>query len=128
MSYASLVLDGDDAQAAHEFGVRVVPLVVDGRATERKDRRSAHQRLAVGGLFLEGLVAGLLGQLGDAIHGPIERPIFPVVRIRRAILDRRPAAFVDRELVAGGALWTQIALADGRVRVALDVDDLAVDR
>ena len=39
VSYAGLVLDRDDPQAAHQLLLDVVPLVVDGGAAEREDRR-----------------------------------------------------------------------------------------
>jgi len=37
MSYSSLILDGDDAEAAHQFLLDVIPLIVQGGPAEREN-------------------------------------------------------------------------------------------
>ena len=89
VSYPRLVLDGDDAEPAHELLADVVPLDVEGGAAQREDRRRHVDELAVGKLLDERLVAGLLHQLGDPVHGAFEVPHLPVGRpgLRGAALE-----------------------------------------
>src|SRR5437764_14936495 len=72
VSYPGLILDGDDPESAPELLAHMIELVVERRATEREDRGRHVHELPVGKLLDERLVPGLLGQLGDAIHRPLE--------------------------------------------------------
>src|SRR5438094_10266379 len=71
VSYPGLVFDGDDAEPAPELLAHVIELVVERRATEREDRGRHVHELPVRELLDERLVAGLLGQLGHAMHRPL---------------------------------------------------------
>src|SRR5439155_7926578 len=58
----------------------------------------------------------------------LERPLLPRARPRGAVEHPRGPVGVDVELEGGRALGAEVAAGDGASRVALDVDDLAVDR
>src|SRR5207248_512049 len=85
VSYPGLILDGDDPEPAPELLAYVVELVVQGRAAEREDGRCHVDELPVGKLLDERLVAGLLDQLGHAVHGPLELHDLPVSGPRFAV-------------------------------------------
>ena len=73
--------------AAEQLLDQVVLFVVQRGAAERADaERVVHDR-AVGQRLDEGLVARLLGELGDALHRPVERLCFPLFGVGRAVQD-----------------------------------------
>ena len=77
--------------------------------------------------FLEGLVARLLDELGDAVHGPVERlGLVPLGGARSAIPDLGDAVGIDGQLIGGRPLGAERALVDRAFGIAFDVDDLAV--
>src|SRR5689334_6559821 len=125
MSYARLILDGDDAKpAVAEFLDQVILFVVHRRAAQAHDRRHVVDGLAIF-LLDEVAVAGFFDALGDAAHRPIERALFPSVRVRRAVEHLGDAVRIDRELKRVRALRAERAFVDGAFVVAFDVDDLA---
>src|SRR5207245_4156033 len=127
MSYSRLVFDGDNTQAAtEEFLDQVVLFDIHGGAPQGGDSGCVVDRLAVGGSLDEGLVPSGLDPLRDPVHGPVERTVFPVVRIWGAVANRGDAVGVDHVLVGRGSLGTERALVDRRLGVSLDVDDLLV--
>src|SRR5947207_14032683 len=78
VSYPGLILDGDDPEPAPELLAHVIELVVERRATEREDRGRHVHELPARKLLDERFVAGLLGQLRHAIHGPLELDDLPI--------------------------------------------------
>ena len=70
-------------------------------------------RIALVGGFAEALVARPFDLLGDAVHGPVERLLFPVVGVGRPVEDVLNAVRVDGQLEAVGALGAERALVDG---------------
>jgi rod shape-determining protein MreB len=127
VSDPGLVLDRDDAEAAHQLLLDVVPLVVERGPAEREDRRRHVDGLAVLEPLDERVVARLLHQLGDAIHGALELPLLPLGGAGRAVQDARGPVGIDVELVDRRALRTERALVERAPRIALDVHDLPVD-
>ena len=83
--------------------------------------------LAVGKLLDEGLVAGLLHQLGDPVHRAFEVPYLPVGGARGPVQNLGRTVRVDVELKDRRALGAERPFVVRAARVALDVDDLAVD-
>ena len=83
--------------------------------------------LAVLQLLDEGLVAGLLDQLGDAVHRPIQLPHLPVGRAGCPVQHLRRPVGIDVELEDRRALGAERPFVVRAARIALDVDDLAVD-
>src|ERR1700716_1934732 len=61
----------------------------------------------------------------NAVHGPVEWPLLPMVRAGRAVLDRRHACRVDHQAERGSAFRTERASVHGRTGIAFDIDDLA---
>ena len=70
-------------------------------------------------------VAGRLDALGDLVQRPVQRPRLPVIGVGSAVEDMGDAMRIDGELEGVGPLGAEVALADGTVRIALDVDELA---
>src|SRR2546428_1095443 len=128
VSYPGLVLDGDDPEPTPELLTHVVELVVERRAAEREDRRRHVDELAVRELLDERLVAGLLDQLGDPVHRPLELDDLPVRRAGLAVQHLRRPVGIHVELIDRRALGAEGALVVRAARVAFDVDDLPVDR
>jgi hypothetical protein len=128
VSYPRLVLDGDYPQAAHELLMHMIELGFERGAAEGKDRGRHVDDLAVGKLFDEAFVAGLFHQLSDAGHGALEVPYFPVGGAGIAMENLRRTIGINVELEDRRALGAKGALVVGTARVALDVDDLPIDR
>src|SRR5947199_1135725 len=82
--------------------------------------------LAVGRALEEAGITGFFDALGDPVQGPVQRTVFPVIRVRRAVAHRREPIWIDQILIGGGALRAQGTLVDRRLGVALDVDDAPV--
>src|SRR3989441_11529482 len=127
VSYPGLIFDGDDPEPAPELLAYVVELVVERRATEPEHRGAHVHELPVRELLDERLVAGLLDQLGHAVHGPLELDDFPILRAGFAVQDLGRPVRVEVELVDRRALGAEGALVVRAARIAFDVDDLAVD-
>src|SRR5207247_6905405 len=127
MSYAGLVLDRDNPQAAvEELLDQVVLFVVHGSAAEGGDRGGVIDQLAVGRALDEAGITGFFDALGDTIKAPLERTVFPVIRVRRAIAHGRHPVRIDDILIGGGAFRAERTLVDRRRGIALDVDDAPV--
>src|SRR5258708_3701297 len=77
-------------------------------------------------LFAEGGLARLIDTLRHAVHGPVQRFIFPLRAVRSAIFDRCPAPLIDVQLEACGTFGAEAAAIDRTVLVALNIDDLAI--
>src|SRR3712207_4472189 len=102
MSYPSLVLDGDDAEAGREELLdEVVLFVVEGGAAEVADGERPVDAVARGVELLEARVAGVLDEVGDAVHRPVERALLPMVGERGAILDGGDAVRAIEEAECG---------------------------
>jgi hypothetical protein len=86
------------------------------------DQRAALQPLH------EGVIPGLLDQLGHAVHGPVELDLLPGGRAGLAVQDLGGAVGILVELVGGRALGAEAPLVVGAARIALDVHDLVADR
>src|SRR3954466_6018854 len=98
MSNTSLILDGENAEAAIEQLLNeVVLLIVHGGAAERRNRGEMIQDNSIA-LLDEVGVAGLLDALGDAVHDPVEGPLFPTLREGSAIQRFGDAVRIGREL------------------------------
>src|SRR5262249_61260566 len=67
-------------------------------------------------------VTGPLDEPGDAVHGPLERPLFPVVGVRRTVLHSGEPLRVDHPAEGGRPFGAQGSLVDGTARVAFDMD------
>ena len=125
MSYTGLVFDRDQAQtAAEEFLDEIILFIVHRRAAETRHRRHVIENCAVT-LVDKIRVASFFHPLRDSIHRPIERPLFPLRRIRSAIKHLRDAMRIDGQLKRVGAFGTERAFVDGTFRIAFDVDDPA---
>src|SRR5205823_4027005 len=112
-----------------------VPLVVHGRPAQRGDSERVVYLLAdrlplgVSGRprFLKALIARLLGEAGDPVHGPVERlGLVPLSGPRRPVPNLGDAVRIDGQLISGRPLGTQGPLVDGAFGVAFDVDDAIV--
>src|SRR5262249_14501374 len=114
VSNTGLILDPDHSQAgAEQLLDQVVLLVVQRCPAQTRDVEAAVEGLAgrrVG--HLVGCVPGFLHPLSDALHRPIERTVFPAVRVGRAILDGGDASGVDQEAERRRPLWTERAAID----------------
>jgi len=73
----------------------------------------------------ERLVARLLDALRDAFQAPLERPVFPAMRMRSAILGRRPARLVDGNAELAAPLGQRCPALMG-YRGSLNVEQLSV--
>jgi len=116
------------AETAHELLLDVIELDLERGAAQSKDGGGHVHELAVRELLDERLVAGRLHELGDAIHGAIDVPHFPFGRAWCAVQDLRRAIRIDVELEDRRSLRAECALVERTVGIALDVDDLPVDR
>src|SRR5207245_5331177 len=97
VSDSGLVLDRDDAQAAHELLLDVVPLVVEGGPAQREDRgRAVHERAVLEPLD-ECLVAGLLHEPRHSLHGAVETPYLPLGRAGRTVEYLGRAIWVEAQ-------------------------------
>src|SRR5258708_5936092 len=74
----------------------------------------------------EGRLAGLIDQLRHAVHGPIQRPVFPLSTIWCSIFYGRPAPLIDVQLEAGPAFRAETSTADRAIIVSFNVDHLAI--
>ena len=77
MSNTGLILNRDDAEAAHEFLVYVIPFDIERRPAQREDTGRRIDEFAVRKSFDKGFIARLLHQDGNAIHGAIQVPHLP---------------------------------------------------
>src|SRR6187200_2125275 len=126
MSYARLVLDGDDAEATgEELLDEVVLLVVDRRPAKGADGADRVEQVAAVVSSGKVRVAHFLHPLGDAVERPVERAGLPVIGMRCPVEDLGYPVRVHGELVGIGPLGAEGALVDGALGVALDVDQLA---
>src|SRR5216683_2750512 len=125
VSDSGLVLDRDDAQAAQELLLDVVPLVVEGCPAQREDRGGAVHELAVLEPLDECLVARLLHELRHPVHGAVEIPYLPLGGAGCAVEHLGRAIRVDVQLIDGRPFGAEGALAVRAPRVAFDVDDLS---
>src|SRR2546422_8890140 len=123
-----MILDGDDPEPPPELLAGVIEHVVERRTTEREHRGRHVHELPVRELLDERFVAGLLDQLGHAVHSPLELHDLPVLGPPLAVQDLGGPVRIHMELVNRRALGAEGALVVRAARVAFDVDDLAVDR
>ena len=75
---------------------------------------------------IQPFLRGLPDAVGDHVHRGIEVEVAPLGGVGRAVTHFGDALGLRDELVAGRALWAEVALADGAGRVALDGDHLVV--
>src|SRR6202521_2621549 len=101
-------------------------LVFDRRPAQGRNRRRLVDQLAFGRALDEGGIARLFNEGGDAVHRPLEWPVFPVIGVGRTISHRGHAVGVDDILIGCSALRAERALVDGRGWVPLDVNDALV--
>ena len=136
MADARLVIDGDDAQLAHDLQDRVLLLGVLLRAAQTGNGLGAVDHHAVL-LVDEGFVAGLLHMLGDLVNRVVPGDVLPVGFAGPAHLGAVHAVGVQldfprigvhdaMQLEHGGTLRAQAALVDRAVGVAFDIDQLPV--
>src|SRR5690606_6761969 len=78
VSYASLILDLDDAQPGEELLDEIVLLVVQGSAAQVGHGQGAAHAPAVVELLLPVSVAGALHSIGHHVHGLLERDALPL--------------------------------------------------
>src|SRR5205807_2162113 len=97
VSYTGLVLDTDHAERVKELGDEIVLLIIQRCSTQRTDGKRVVDRLALFVRLLESRLARLVHTLRDAVHRPVERFIFPISAIGRAIFDGRPAILIDHQ-------------------------------
>jgi len=128
MSYTGLILNGDDAEAAHEFLVYVIPFDIERRPTQREDTRRRIDELAVRKSFDKGFIARLFHQGGDAIHSAIQVPHLPFACARSPVQHLGGAIGIDMQLKGRCALGAQTPFVVRAARIAFDVHNLAVDR
>src|SRR6185503_2344594 len=127
VSYARLVLDLHRAHRGEELLDQVVLLVVEGGAAEVGEAERAAQPFLAAHLLPAGL-AGVEDAVGDHLHRLLEVELLPLGRVRAAVFDLlQPGARVD-QLLGGAALGAEAPAGDRAVRVALDLDHLAVLR
>src|SRR5436853_2973776 len=125
MSYTRLILNGDDAEAAvEELLDQIVLFVIHRRAAQAHDGRKIINDL-IALLVDKVTVASLLNALGDLVHCPVERALFPMIGERRAIEHLGHAMRIDGQVKSVCAFRTERALVDRAFIVAFDVDDLA---
>src|SRR5439155_10898633 len=103
VSYPGLVLDGDHPEPAPELLTHVVELAVERRAAEPEHGGRHVDELPVRELLDERVVAGLLDELRDPVHGPLELDHLPVARSGRAVQPLARPAGVHVALVDRGA-------------------------
>ena len=112
------------------FDEEVALLVVDAGRAERRDGLQAvdgdHVAVLVLLLLDEVLLAGVVVALGDLLVHPLQRLLLPLLRAGRAVERLGRPQRVVGELDGRRALGAEPAQRVRRVRVALDVDDLAV--
>src|SRR5438874_1917262 len=71
-------------------------------------------------------VPGLLHELRDPLHRPVQRLLLPAVGIGGTVLDAGDTGGIDQHAVGGRALRAEGPAVDRRCRVPLDVDDLLI--
>src|SRR5262245_6806889 len=126
MSNASLVFDRENPEPAREELLdEIVFLVVEGSAAQVRDGLEVIEFHSVGGRFDEIAVASVLHQVCEAVHGPIERTLLPMVAVRRAVHDSAYPMRIRDQLESICALGAERALVNWAIRVALDIDYLA---
>src|SRR5689334_13867739 len=113
MSYASLVFNPHHSQAAAQLLDQVIFFIVERCAAELRQRERVVDRCAIWQLADEGLVARLFDELRDPFHRPIERPVFPMVRSRRAVLDGCEPIWIAEPAEGRRAFGTERPLVDG---------------
>src|SRR3954470_20404191 len=128
VSYAGLVLDLHRSHRGEQLLDQVVLLVVERGAAEVREAECAIDPMPVVVALLPALLAGRDRPLGDHVHRPVELELLPLGAAGPAIAHLRQAARLLDELARRGPLRAQRALVDGRARVALDIDELAVAR
>src|SRR5258708_19029731 len=84
------------------------------------DRLSFFVRLA------EGRLPGLIDQLSHAVHGPIQRPVFPLGTIWCSIFYGRPAPLIDIQLETCSAFRAETSTTDRAIIVTFNVNYLAI--
>ena len=123
----SVVLDVDEPQGPGHFHEEVALLVVQGRPAEAGDRLGPVYGGTTGVRGDEAGVTRILQASCDTVERPFPVNLLPVRSAGGAIEWFREApGVIRRKLAQGGALGTGCPAVDGMVRVALDVDDLAV--
>src|SRR3954464_13926299 len=128
VSYTGLVLDLHRSHRGEQLLDQVVLLVVERGTAEVREAECAIDSMPVVVALLPALLAGRDRPLGDHVHRLVELELLPLGAAGPAISHLRQAAALLDELARGGALRAERALVDGRARVALDVDQLAVAR
>src|SRR5579864_9136646 len=74
----------------------------------------------------ERLVACLPDPLRDLLHRPLECFRLPVIAVRRTVKYLGQAAGVDRILERGRSLGAERPMINGTIRIALDINNLAI--
>src|SRR6266446_5308668 len=109
-----------------ELGNEVVLFVIKRSSTKRTHGKRVIDRLSFFIRLAEGRLAGLKDQLSYAVHGPIQRPVFPLTTIWCSIFYGRPAPLVEVQLETRSTFWAETPTADGAIIVAFNVDHLAI--
>src|SRR5690606_34951311 len=126
VSNAGLILDLHRAERGEQLLDQVVLLVVEGGAAEAREAHRPPDPQPVLGLPLPAGAARLDHPVGDHVHRRVEVEALPLGAVRAAVEDPVLPCRPGGQLEGGRALRAQPPPADRRVRVALDLDDLAV--
>lgn len=120
-----LVLHLYDAEPGEQLLDQVVLFVVQGRAAEAGDAERACGAQPVL-LPFPGAAPRLDHPVGDHVHGRLKVEGLPVGGIRTPVEDLMATRGACGELKGGRSLRAEAASADGRGRIALDLDDFVV--
>ncbi len=110
VSYSRLVFEVADPHGAGKFAHQVAFLIIQGGGAEHR-----HPFVAVDDVFLavalfglhEIAVAGFLHQLGDALHRPVPRFLFPLIGARRPVAYLLSGAARCWRPETGRCLWSR---------------------
>src|SRR6185369_15863027 len=106
-----------------EFFDQIVFFIVESCAAEMSDGLVLHQGLAV--LLLDkASFARLPETIGDHVHRPLERNLFPFSSEWTAILHGHQSLGMGMEFLCVGTFRTEASARNGRIGVALDLHDV----
>src|SRR5207302_2966306 len=109
VSYACLVLDLQRTERGVELLQEIVLLDVERRSAEMREPEGAVHRCAVLVHVLPRPVARLDDAIGDHVHRPVERELFPFGAVRPPVLHGGETTGAAHERPARGTLRAQAA-------------------
>src|SRR5205823_5620327 len=114
----------DQAEAAHQLSGEVSFFAAEGGASGEGNPLRAVDGVPRRVLGDEGGVSGCFDALSQLVEHVVPTDLLPAVRTRRSVQRAFDPAGAGGELHRGGALWTEPALVDRAVGVALDLEQL----